>query len=187
MGDAANLPSTKEFALPSTCIEVLLAWSKWQLIKAIQLDHVLNVLIVPLLFPCVTARVVEIRSELGLRLFGVGERFAPGVVDLIVPATSKPPADFRLQSMVVRPPTATDVVSNEGVLIGRQEELRTKGRGVGSNPKVGKTTLDRVLNKVRAAAVEIVRCQLSNLTLFNQSQDSAVGEISTLAEFREDC
>src|SRR5690242_20811443 len=61
-----------------------------------------------------------------LSLLGVGERLAPGIVDLIVPAIREPPANLGLKAVVVRPTGATDVIGHERVLVCRQDRKSTR-------------------------------------------------------------
>src|SRR5688500_19183123 len=98
LSNAADLPTTEELAGDAAAVPETLAWTNRKLIDEVALENVLNVLIETFLLPGIAGGIIEVWSEFSLSLFGVGECFAPGVFDLVVPATSEPLPDFGLQS-----------------------------------------------------------------------------------------
>src|SRR5689334_8076596 len=86
----------------------------------------MHVLTEPLLLQRIADGIIEIRQELGLRLFGVRESLTPRVVDLIVVTTREPAPEFSLQAVVVGPAGAANVVSHKRIAVRRQEEARAE-------------------------------------------------------------
>src|SRR5688500_14353150 len=177
--NAADLPTTEELASEAAAVPPPLAWTNRKLIDEVPLENMLNVLIETFLLQGIAHGVIEVRRELGLRLFGVREGFAPGVVDLVVPATGEAPSDFRLQPVVVGPTTAADVVRHKRVTVDGQEEAR-------AGP--ANTSLDTRLGRVEegVALRHVVGNELTDLVLTNQIKNRSVGKVSAIPEPRDD-
>src|SRR6185436_12935432 len=131
LSNTGDLPTTEELTRGAAGIPEPLSGTKREFVDKVAFENVLNVLVKTFLLPGIADGVVEVWRELGLRLFCVGEGLAPRVVDLIVPAASEAPSDFGLESVVVRPATAADVVRHERVTVRGQEEARARTASAG--------------------------------------------------------
>src|SRR6185436_5232350 len=111
-----------QFGRPAAAAPEALARSKGKFVNEVRFDDMLHVLAQTFLLERVTEGVVEIRRKLSLGLLGVGERLTPGVIDLIVVAVTQALPYFGLESVIIRPTAAADVIGHKGVRISRQEE-----------------------------------------------------------------